>query len=312
MGSRDDGRPKGARGLARALGTTGALGIVGALGVGARRLLALDRQRGAYRRAWEDHALATLARLGLAAAEPGTRPIVGGAAGTIDEGGEPASDRPLLHLALGDSSVQGIGADRVEESYPARLAAAIGHATGREVALVNVSVSGGTAETVELAEIPQLRGLGLLGERLRPDLVTLSIGGNDVMNPAISPEDFAARIGRILDALPVPALVSSIPSFAPMAQESRAAEMSDALAGEAAARGCTVVDLRGLTLAYSLRTYALDYHAADMFHPNSAAYAIWAQLFLDAYTDAAGLPRADAGAAPRWGMLSTRVAESGA
>ncbi len=303
------GGPKG--GLARALGATGALGIAGALGVGARRLLALDRQRGAYRRAWEDHALATLARLNLVSVGSGADPAAG-VEGTIDEAGALASDRPFLLLALGDSSVQGIGADRVEESYPARLASAIARATGREVALVNVSVSGGTAETVELAEIPQLRGLGLLGGRLRPDLVTLSIGGNDVMNPAIPPEDFAARIGRILDALPAPTLVSSIPSFAPMTQETRAADMSNRLVEEAARRGRTIVDLRGLTVAYSLRTYALDYHAADMFHPNSAAYAIWAQLFLDAYTDAEGLPRADAAAAPRWGMLSTRVAESGA
>lgn len=279
-------------GIARRIGYgLAGTGVLGA-GVAAKRLLALDRQRGAYRRAWEAHSLATLEWMRRCEEETG--------------------ERPFLYVALGDSSVQGIGASRVEDGYPARLASAIATASGAPIALLNISLSGATTESVEIGQIPLMRGLGLLDAGREPDLVTLSIGGNDVMAPHITPEAYSASIGRILEALPGRLLVSTIPSFAPMSRESRARDMSGLLAERIRARGAGLVDLRALTRSWPLATYAFGYHAADMFHPNSRAYAAWAREFSEVLSKDVGLASLDAASAPRWAMRTLGVAESGA
>ena len=59
--------------------------------------------------------------------------------------------------------------------------------------------------------------------------------------------------------------------------------MSDRIAAAVSDSDANVVDLRSLTQEYSLPTYTFAYHAADFFHPNSAAYTKWAQLFADAW-----------------------------
>ena len=261
----------------------------GGLAIG--RLLRLDSQRGDYRKAWENHNLATLERLRQ-----------------LDE--HPEGERPYLIVSLGDSSVQGVGASRVTESYPARLASSIAAQMGREVLLLNLSLSGATIESVELTQIPQMRGLGLLDGPYSPDLVTLTIGGNDVMTEDMAPGQFEERLRRVLAALPGSTLVSTIPSFGIMPQESRAQDMSDRIAAAVSDSDAHPVDLRSLTQEYSLPTYTFAYHAADFFHPNSAAYTKWAQLFADAWATSRREAAPVVEDAPQWDMLSARVAQS--
>ncbi|QQC43247.1 SGNH/GDSL hydrolase family protein [Schaalia meyeri] len=261
----------------------------GGLAIG--RLLRLDSQRGDYRKAWENHNLATLDRLRQ-----------------LDE--HPEGEAPYLIVALGDSSVQGMGASRITESYPARLASAIASQIDREVLLLNLSLSGATIESVELTQIPQMRGLGLIGGAHAPDLVTLTVGGNDVMTEDMAPGQFEQRLRRVLDALPADTLVSTIPSFGIMPQERRAQSMSDRIGAAVAHTDACLVDLRSLTQEYSLPTYTFAYHAADFFHPNSAAYAKWAQLFADAWAMSRREAVPVVEDAPRWDMLSARVAQS--
>lgn len=289
------------RSIGYGLAGSGILGV----GVAAKRLLALDRQRGAYRRAWESHSLATLKWLNDIAQGEGNT-------GTREDGNEKNAHagRPFVYVALGDSSVQGIGASSVEESYPARLASAIEAAKGQKVALINISLSGGTSESVEMGQIPLMRGLGLLDPGCEPDLVTLTIGGNDVMVPEITPRAYSHAIARILDALKGRVLVSTIPSFAPMSQDARAQDMSDLLAEEVRARGAGLVDIRALSQSWPLASYAFQYHAADMFHPNTQAYAAWAQEFYNVFAKDTGLLPFDVASAPQWGIGSHRVAES--
>ena len=277
----------------QALGVAGGAGLfTGGVAIG--RLLRLDNQRGDYRRAWEDHDLATLAWLehlaGVADASPRTRPY------TI--------------ISLGDSATQGIGASRVQESYVARLASAIGVALDREVALLNLSLSGATTESVVLTQLPQLRGLDLEARGIVPDLFTLNIGGNDVMLADLSEEAFAAHVETITSALPAGSLVGNISSFGILRTETRAAEMSRILGEVAASHGHHVVDLRALSQEFSVAKYTFGYHAADLFHPNSAAYADWAQRFADQWTSANDLPPVLVAEAPEWQMRSGRVAQS--
>ena len=278
----------------QALGVAGGAGLfTGGVAIG--RLLRLDNQRGDYRRAWEDHDLATLAWLdGLASTDT------------------PQDRRPYTIVSLGDSATQGIGASRVQESYPARLAAAIAQALDREVALLNLSMSGATTESVVLTQLPQLLGLDLPGRGITPDLFTLNIGGNDVMVADMSEEAFTAHAEEIASALPAGSLVGNISSFGVLRTETRAAELSRILGKVAESHGHHVVDLRALSQEFSVAKYTFGYHAADLFHPNSAAYADWAQRFADQWTQANGLPPVLVPEAPEWEMRSARVAQSGA
>ena len=155
-----------------------------------------------------------------------------------------------------------------------------------------------------------MRGLGLLDGPCSPDLVTLTIGGNDVMTEDMAPGQFEERLRRVLSYLPADALVSTIPSFGIMPQESRAQDMSDRIGAAVADSDAHLVDLRSLTQEYSLPTYTFAYHAADFFHPNSAAYAKWAQLFADAWAMSRREAAPVVDDAPRWDMLSARVAQS--
>ena len=95
-----------------------------------------------------------------------------------------------------------------------------------------------------------------------------------------------------------------------MPQESRAQDMSDRIGAAVADSAAHLVDLRSLTQEYSLPTYTFTYHAADFFHPNSAAYAKWAQLFADAWAESRREAAPVVEDAPQWDMLSARVAQS--
>ena len=156
-------------------------------GVAIGRLLRLDSQRGDYRRSWENHNLATLERLRQLDEHP--------------RGGAPLPDRlPRRFFRAGDGC---LARHRV---LPARLDSAITQQMDREVLLLNLSLSGATIESVELTQLPQMRGLGLLDGPYRPDLVTLTIGGNDVMAEDMAPRPVrgAFCVGSWLRCRPVP------------------------------------------------------------------------------------------------------------
>ena len=277
---------------AQALGVAGGAGLFTG-GVALGRLLRLDNQRGDYRRAWEDHNLATLHWLD-----------------SLSTQGVSGTERPYTVVALGDSATQGIGASRVQEGYVPRLCSTISTVLGRDVALLNLSMSGATTESVVLTQLPQLVGLDLDTRGATPDLFTVNIGGNDVMLADLTVDMFASRVETISAALPTGSLVGNISSFGILRSEPRAAEMSAVLGEIAASHGHHIVDLRALSKEFSVAKYTFGYHAADLFHPNSAAYAGWAQRFADAWADATSNEPFAVSEAPEWEMHSIRVAQS--
>lgn len=224
-------------------------------GITIGRLGRLDKQVGQFRRRWEEHNLATVRQL------------------RDDPNGE-----PFVLVALGDSSTQGIGADSIEQGYVPQLAALIEQHLGRPVAVVNLSISGGTIETVLVNQVPLLAGLGLEDA----DLVVFNIGGNDVGVKEMSTLHFRDSLLAVSEQLPERTIVGNIPSFSMLPQDARAEELS-AIIDQFSGR--PVVDLRGFTESYSATEYLLRYHAADLFHPNSRAYTEWARLFFEAWLD---------------------------
>ncbi|MFQ5809290.1 MAG: SGNH/GDSL hydrolase family protein [Armatimonadota bacterium] len=84
----------------------------------------------------------------------------------------PDRSHPVVYVALGDSTVYGVGASRPVSNYVSRLYERL-RSMYPGVRLVNLGVSGATAADVMRAQLGR-------AVALRPDLVTLSIGPNDI------------------------------------------------------------------------------------------------------------------------------------
>lgn len=253
-------------------------GVV-ALGVmaGMVRRRGVAKQNSPFRRYWERHLQAELARL--------------------DQIAQVGGEMPLIYVALGDSAAQGLGARVVQEGYVPRLARALEEMSGREVVLLNLSLSGGTIQSVLGTQLPQLRGLKVAGEPLRPDVVSLDIGGNDVLQPWLSQDEFAAYVERLEGELPAGSFVMNIPSFGVMTADARAEEFSASIDRLESHR---VIDIRSISQSLPMATYLFSYHAIDLFHPNSPWYAVWAQELADAVAHDRGWERTEVAELGPW------------
>lgn len=195
----------------------------------------------------------------------------------------------LVLVALGDSAAQGVGASAVEHGYVPVLARRIAEHTGRTVRVINLSVSGAVSGDVVSGQLPLLHALPV-----KPDLVTLDIGGNDVVFPGHTVETFTASLDRILTDLPAGSFVADVP-WVPLPGMRRLSEdLADAAVPLIVKHGHHHVGLHELTRTFGVVGYR-QYLAADWFHPNDVGYLGWADAFwqailasgrLDAYTPA--------------------------
>lgn len=111
------------------------------------------------------------------------------AAGGTRDGASPATgEERVRYVALGDSYTIGTSVSEAER-WPNQLAARVG-----EIELVgNLGVNGFTSADLIASELPHL-------DEMRPDLVTVLIGVNDVVQGATDAE-YAANVAVILDDL---------------------------------------------------------------------------------------------------------------
>jgi acyl-CoA thioesterase I len=175
----------------------------------------------------------------------------------------------LLYVAIGDSAAQGIGASSPNRSYVGVLADEIRAVTGRTLRVVNLSVSGATVELAVQDQLPRF-------VKLRPDIVTVAIGANDIAlwNPAA----FEEGIREIFAALPPFALVADLPYFYFPRNERKVAVANRIVRRVAAEHGLTVVPLHAETKHQGV-VGILTQFAIDLFHPNDHGYRVWADAF---------------------------------
>ncbi len=175
----------------------------------------------------------------------------------------------LLYVALGDSAAQGVGASSPELGYVGLLAQRMREQSGRPVQVVNLSRSG-----ARLADLVQDQ-LPLLSE-LEPDVVTVDIGGNDVL--AYDPERFSALVCDLTAGLPSGTFVAEVPYFMHGMWERRAVETGQLLASCAATNDLRVVPLHAAEKSRGFAAMLTDF-AADLFHPNDRGHRVWADAF---------------------------------
>ena len=213
------------------------------------------------------------------------------APGSPDDVVGPVTGRPLLFAVLGDSTGSGVGAVSQDLGYPRRCARALAQRTGRRVELRDFAVSGARVHDVLVDQLPRMAGL-------RPDLVLLAIGGNDVTH-LTSPIAARADLGRVLDTLGrlnTAVVVAGIPAMGVatrIAQPLRfiagavAAELYDPIwRDETARRRMFRVDLADRTGPAFVRDHSLL--APDGFHPGPSGYALWAAAFDEVIARAVG------------------------
>ncbi len=111
-----------------------------------------------------------------AAAAPDSLPVMG-------------AERRIL--AVGDSLFAGYGLASQAESYPARLEGAL-RARGINARITNAGVSGDTSGAGA-----QRFGFVLKSQPVKPDLVIIEFGGNDVLR-GLPPEQTRANMGKML------------------------------------------------------------------------------------------------------------------
>ena len=187
------------------------------------------------------------------------------------------ADGELLYVALGDSAAQGIGASHPEEGYVGVLADRLATKSGKSVKVVNVSKSGAKIRDVLRDQLPAISSL-------KPDVVTIEIGANDIAS--FDAQQFENEFRELVQRLPEGTYVSNMPYFG-----SRPARRPIALQATEIIEKIMVnqtrvklVDLQTITKERdSLRNYAADY-----FHPNNRAYVNWADAFWKEIDESSG------------------------
>src|SRR5207245_7257551 len=96
-------------------------------------------------------------------------------------------------MALGDSYTIGTGLTDESQNCPSLLAKKLSEESGIEVALVNLGVNGYTTTDLIREELP-------IARRLRPELVTILIGANDIVQGSAE-SAYRTRLAEIYDAL---------------------------------------------------------------------------------------------------------------
>jgi lysophospholipase L1-like esterase len=195
----------------------------------------------------------------------------------------------LLYVALGDSAAQGIGASEPGRGYVGILAERMAHRSGLSVRTVNLSVSGATVDQAVDYQLPRLA-------KLRPDVVTVSIGANDI--PSWNARAFETGLATIFAALPAQAIVADLPYFYLPGNERKVAVANGLVHRLAKERGLAVAELHATTKRPGILG-AVTLFAGDRFHPNDRGYALWASAFARLVDD-----RVDA-------VISARAAASG-
>jgi len=195
--------------------------------------------------------------------------------------------KALRYLALGDSYTIGTGASSHAHNYPSILAARLTEATGAKVAVTNPAVNGFTTQDLIDNELA-------LVDRLKPQLVTILIGVNDIVQGR-SIESYGGALATIYDAVAAlqlePGLAiaiaipnwSVVPAAADFGDRRRLRRLTDDFNGlastEAAKRGFMWVDITAVSTS---RDGTPGWISSDRLHPGDVQYAAWADVIWEA------------------------------
>ena len=189
--------------------------------------------------------------------------------------------KAVMYVALGDSTVYGIGANGPDRNYVSRFYEYLRSVYPR-ARMLNLGVGGATAADVVGGQLER-------AVALRPDLVTLSIGPNDITKGRGVEEyerDIETIFRTLLRETAAILVVNLIPDLTVTPRfrgreeaikvGRRVVVFNQALDRWARASGAEIVDL--YTLSQQEVPGRPELIAADGYHPSDQGYARWAEL----------------------------------
>jgi lysophospholipase L1-like esterase len=188
---------------------------------------------------------------------------------------------PVLYVALGDSTVEGIGATRPGANYVSRLHARLRTLYPR-ASVANLGLGGATAADVVGDQLER-------AVLLRPHLVTLSIGPNDITG-RVPVQVYAGHVDTIFRRLTQETSAVVVANLLPdlaITPRFRGREAAPAVGGltvrfnEALTRAARSYDVEVVDLYQPSRAEIPrrpELVAADGYHPSDLGYARWAEL----------------------------------
>jgi lysophospholipase L1-like esterase len=188
------------------------------------------------------------------------------------------------YVALGDSLTAGRddpgpGGGRI--GWARRLAGILTTRTGVPCTLTNLATDGAAVAAVLERQLPSVAGIG-------PDLVSVTVGMNDIRDPGFSEERFAAGLGQLLDGLTVtgatvatctlPDIAGIMPLPAELVEvaRQRMRRASDIIRAQAAGRGVVCLDTWAMPGASDPGLFG-----PDRIHPNASGHELMATAFAD-------------------------------
>lgn len=191
--------------------------------------------------------------------------------------------RAVIYVALGDSLTAGVGAESANLTYPYTIASRLSGEKQAQVNLINLGIPGATSADVVNQQLPQVANL-------RPDLVTLLIGVNDIHN-RVPIKTFQQNISKIVSGLiaaniqniniiTIPFIGNGALFYSPWGayfnwQTNR---YNAALKAALAERPVNIIDLNSIIKTQGSNFTEGDYYSADNFHPSGPAYTRWGYL----------------------------------
>ncbi|HEX7153466.1 MAG TPA: SGNH/GDSL hydrolase family protein [Thermoanaerobaculia bacterium] len=203
--------------------------------------------------------------------------------GTLTAAAQPA----LTYVILGDSTAAGVGGD-----YEVGIALSTTRVLERQyrVSMTNLAVSGAQFSDVRKKQLPE-------AEMLRPDLVLLAAGANDVthLTPLRSiRNDFREIVKRLIAANPKVKIVITgspdmgspprVPRLLRGLAFRRTTSLNRMLVAEAAPYGIVFAPIAQRTGPLFRADRSL--FADDEFHPNDRGYATWLPVLEEALAQA--------------------------
>jgi lysophospholipase L1-like esterase len=189
-----------------------------------------------------------------------------------------------VYVALGDSLTAGRddpGPGGARIGWARRLAGTLTTRTTVPCTLTNLATDGADVTAVLERQLPAVAGIG-------PDLVSVTVGMNDIRDPGFTEERFAAGLSALLDGLAatgatmltctLPDIAGILPLPAEMVElaRQRLRSASDIIREQAAARGALCLDTWTMPGAGDPGLFG-----PDRIHPNAAGHQLMAAAFAD-------------------------------
>lgn len=184
------------------------------------------------------------------------------------------------YVAIGDSFTEGIGDPEPaspggNRGWADRVAEALSAGTD-DFAYANLAVRGKLIRQIADEQVDAAL-------ELRPDLITISAGGNDVIRPGTDPDEIAARFADVItrlsrDSATIMVFTGADVGFSPVFRgiRGKVAIYNENIRAIAARNDCIVADLWSLTEIQDSRMWS-----ADRLHLNPLGHHTVARMVLD-------------------------------